>query len=85
MSPEHQRLAALLREAATTRGGIRALAVDLDLDRRGIRDLINGDRFITMRQALRIEEVLGVSARDLLIEAAIAKIDEELAKARSGK
>lgn len=42
----------------------------------------HGERFLTTRQALWIEEVLGVPARDLLIEAAIHEIDEKLAKAR---
>jgi plasmid maintenance system antidote protein VapI len=84
MSPEHARLAVLLQDAAAQRGSQVALARDLDLSPAEIGDLIHSRRFVTMRQALRIEAVLGVKARELLIEAATAKIDEQLAKIRGG-
>ncbi len=82
MSPEHARLAILLQEAAATHGGQSALARLLGLTATEINNLINSRRFVTMRQALRISEVLGVDARSLLIEAATNRIDEELAKVR---
>jgi plasmid maintenance system antidote protein VapI len=85
MPPEHARLAALLEDAAVKRGSATALANALGMNQKEVSRLINGKRFLTMRQALRIEEVLGVSARELLIEAATARIDEALAKARDGK
>lgn len=82
MSPEHARLAILLQAAAQERGSQAALSRDLDLDQKEVGNLINGKRFVTVRQALRIEAVLGVSARDLLIEACTARVDEMLARAR---
>lgn len=83
MSPEHARLAILLQEESQRRGSRKALAADLGLTGAEISDLINSKRFISMRQALSMEAVLNVSARDLLIEAAIARIDEALADERS--
>lgn len=82
MSPEHARLATLLQGAANQRGGKAALARELGISATGIGDLINKRRFVTMKLALKIEEVLGVSARELLIEAAIIRIDEALAEVR---
>ncbi|HET6606720.1 MAG TPA: helix-turn-helix domain-containing protein [Rhodopila sp.] len=82
MSPEHARLAILLQEAAQKRGSQAALARDLELTKAAVSDLINSKRFVTVNQALRIEEVLGVSARELLIEACVAKVDEELERVR---
>lgn len=83
MTAEHARLSALLEDQATKLGGRKAVAGLLGIAPTEVSDLINGRRFVTMRQALRIENVLGVSARDLLIESAIAKIDEDLAKVRA--
>jgi len=82
MSPDHPRLAIILSAGADERGGQAVLARDLGLDPKEVSDLINGRRFVTLRQALRIESVLGVSARELLVEACIARVDEELARAR---
>lgn len=88
MSPEHARLAILLEDAVREYGSRAALARALDMHTTEIRDLLGperpGKRFVTMVQAISIERVLGVSARELLIEAAIARIDEELPKARAG-
>lgn len=84
MSPEHKRLSGLLEDAANKRGSRVALARALGFSPTSVSDLINGERFVTMRQAIRIEEVLGVPARALLIEAAIARIDEDLPDARAG-
>lgn len=80
MSPEHARLAILLEEAARECVSRAALARKLELHATEVRDLINSRRFVTMRQALAIQKHLRVSARALLIEAAINRIDEELAK-----
>jgi hypothetical protein len=85
MSPDHPRLAALLNDAVPKYGSISALARALGWDPKEVRDLIGGKRFISMSQALDVEALLGVPARDLLIEAATAKIDEGLAKARGEK
>lgn len=76
-------LAELLDAAATKAGSAAALARQIGITRAEISDLILGKRLVTTRQALRIEAVLGVSARDLLIEACIAKIDDALARARA--
>jgi plasmid maintenance system antidote protein VapI len=84
VSPEHARLSILLQDAANQRGGKAALARELGISATGLGDLINSNRFVTMRIALRIEALLGVSARALLIEAATIRIDEDLAKARAG-
>jgi plasmid maintenance system antidote protein VapI len=75
---EHTRLAILLQNAAASRGSQAALARELGLNAPEISDLINSKRFVTLHQALRIERVLGVEARALLVEAATAKIDEAL-------
>ena len=83
MSPEHDRLSNLLLDAAQKHGSRAALARALELDRSQIGALINGKRYVTITQALKIEKVLGVSARELLIEAATSRIDEELSKARA--
>lgn len=83
MSPEHARLAILLQDAATARGGQAALARDLDLDAKEVGNLINGKRFITMRQALRVEAVLGERAEELLYESCRKKVDEALAAWRA--
>lgn len=85
MSPEHQRLSQLLEEASGKYGSRRKLAKELLISTSALGYLITGTRFVTMHQALRIEAVLGVSARELLIEAATAKIDEALEKARGAK
>jgi plasmid maintenance system antidote protein VapI len=76
----HDRLAILLEDAANKHGSRAALARALDIHATEIRDLINSRRFVTMRQALAMEDVLGIGARTLLIEAATAKIDEALAR-----
>jgi hypothetical protein len=47
-----------------------------------VNALINGKRHVTIRQALAVERLLGVPARGILMEAAAARIDEVLAKAR---
>jgi plasmid maintenance system antidote protein VapI len=82
MSPEHIRLAAALVEAIAQYGCQAALARHLGISPSELSDLINSKRFVTMRQALRIEAKLGIPARELLIEAYTAKVDEDLAKAR---
>jgi plasmid maintenance system antidote protein VapI len=78
----YTRLANLLQDATKKRGGQAALARELGLSTSEISDLIHNKRFVTLRQALAIEGVLGAPARELLIDAAIAKIDEDLTRAR---
>jgi plasmid maintenance system antidote protein VapI len=85
MSPDHPRIRELLKDAVQQHGSLSALARALGWDPKALRDLIRGKRFVSVRQALDVQALLGVPARDLLIEAAIAKIDEELAKAKSKK
>lgn len=80
MSPEHARLAALLQDAAQKRGGQAALARDLDLDPKEVSNLIRAKRFVTKVQAVKIENLLGISARELWLEAAAAEFDEWRAK-----
>jgi plasmid maintenance system antidote protein VapI len=82
MPRKHARLAALLQDAVIKYGGIVALAKLLGLHQREIARLIAGERFVTARQAVKIEAVLRVSARALLIEAATVKIDKDLAAER---
>jgi hypothetical protein len=81
-SREHARLIILLLAAADVRGGQAALARELDLDPVELSNIINGQRFVTTRQAIHIEAVLGVSARQMLIEAAMLKVDYALARER---
>jgi plasmid maintenance system antidote protein VapI len=80
-SCEHPRLVILLLAAATKLGSQAALASALDIDESRLSGLINGKRFVTMSEAIKIEVVLGVPARQLLIEAHTAKIDVMLATA----
>jgi DNA-binding transcriptional regulator YdaS (Cro superfamily) len=82
MPPLHQRLAALLHDAAEVRHGIAALSRELGIHPAQLSYLIHGRRFVSVDQALAIERVLGVSARELLIEACVARVHEELAKRR---
>lgn len=84
MSPHHTHLSVLLADAATQRGSQAALASDLGLGANELNALINEKRHVTIRQALKIEALLGVSARDLWVEACIAKGDAALTKARGG-
>jgi DNA-binding transcriptional regulator YdaS (Cro superfamily) len=71
------RLAMLLLDAADKRGGQSSLARDLGMRTSEISALIHDRRYVTRRQAMAIEDLLGASARELLIEAAIAKISPE--------
>jgi plasmid maintenance system antidote protein VapI len=70
----------LLEDAAQQRGSRAALARDLGLDAREVARLINSERFVTMRQALAIEKVLGLRAEGLFYEASRLKIDEALVR-----
>lgn len=84
MSPEHPRLAAILQDATTRYGDRESLAKALRINSARISNLINGRRFITMPEALKVEKLLGFDARSILVEAATLRIDEELPKARAG-
>jgi hypothetical protein len=79
-SPHHTRLSVLLADAATQRGSQAALASDLGLGASELNALINGKRHVTIRQAIAIEDLLGVPARGILLEAAIARIDQALGR-----
>jgi plasmid maintenance system antidote protein VapI len=80
MPPLHARLAALLQDAAQARHGVAALARELGINASQLSYLIHGRRFVSVEQAIAIERVLGVSARELLVEACVSRVDEELAK-----
>jgi plasmid maintenance system antidote protein VapI len=82
MPPEHTRLAILLQGAAQERGGQAALARDLDLDAKEVSNLINSKRFVTKTQAVKIEKLLGISARELWLEKSGVEFDEWRAKVR---
>ena len=82
---EHPRLIELLEEATEDEGSQLALARKLGLLETEISGLINGRRFVTVRQALLIESVLKVSARDLWLEGCAARFDEAFEKVREGK
>jgi plasmid maintenance system antidote protein VapI len=78
MPPEHARLSALLEGAVLDKGSVAALARDLRLNRREVERLIDGERFVTPVQAAKMQIVLGIDARELLLEAAAHRLDENL-------
>jgi plasmid maintenance system antidote protein VapI len=82
MTDHYSDLATLLLAAAAQRGGQAELARALGIGEARLSDLINEKRHVTIRQAIAVERVLGVSARGILMEAAAARVDEMLAKAR---
>lgn len=85
MAPAHTRLVALLLDAAAQRGGQAQLAKALGIHETQLSNLINEKRHVTIRQALAIEDLLGVSGEQLWDEACIAKGRQAFAKARGGK
>jgi plasmid maintenance system antidote protein VapI len=82
MNPQHVRLAILLQEAAAERGGQAALARALGFDPKEVSNLIHGRRFVTVKQALKIEALLGVSAEELWVESCVARGHAAFAKAK---
>lgn len=84
MSPEHPRLASILVDAIEKYGDQDRLAKALRINSARVSNLIQGRRFITMPEALKVEKLLGFDARSILVEAATLQIDEELPKARAG-
>jgi DNA-binding transcriptional regulator YdaS (Cro superfamily) len=80
MPPLHQRLAGILHDAVESRGGVAALARELGINPSQLSHLLHARRFVSVEQALAIERVLGASARELLIEACVARVDEALAR-----
>ena len=79
---KHARLSILLEEASVKYGSRSALARVLGIHHTAVGAIINGKRFVTIRQALLIEAALGINAREILCEVCFLKVDAEIARAK---